>query len=113
MIENNPVISTGCVKPHFPGTWQRSYRGDLCATSGKNTLLPNLQKLIYTCRFACRIFNDIASVKTCGRLTMWQARYINPHPTPVGQRILTLLHALLSYLSISQGRVVGVLTVCF
>jgi len=28
--------------------------------------------------------NDVAGVRTLGRLTMWQARYMIPHSTPIG-----------------------------
>ena len=61
-------------------TWQCSYRGDLCAISSKNTLLPALKKLICSCRFACRIFKGWWF---CEDLR-WQARYMIPHPTAVG-----------------------------
>jgi len=44
------------IQLHLTTTWQRSCRGELCATSSRNTLLPILKKLIWYCHFACSIF---------------------------------------------------------
>ena len=77
------------IQRYLMTTWQRSYRGDLCVISGKITLLPAVKKLFVPAVSHVGYLNDDVGVKTYGRLTMWQARYMIPHPTPVGQRILT------------------------
>jgi len=65
-------------------TWQRSHRYAICVILGKNALLPTLNKQICTCLLNVGYLNDVPGVKTQGRLTMWQARYMIPHPTPLG-----------------------------